>query len=139
MKKIKTVLKLEVPGGEATMSPPLGPILGQNGINIGEFVKRFNEVSQDRKGFLLNTKVIVYEDRTFDVVVGTPKTSDLIKKFAGIQKGSGSPNIQKVGKLKKEDLKKIAQMKLAELNTADLEKAIKTVEATAKNMGIEIE
>lgn len=137
-KKIRTILKLEINGGEANPSPPLGPILGQNAINIGEFTKRFNEMTKDKKGYLLNVRVLVYEDRTFDIIVKTPKTSDLIKKFAKVEAGSKNSKKEIVGSLTLAQVQEIAKLKLPDLNTADLDQAIKIVTATAKNMGIEV-
>lgn len=138
-KPIKTILKLEIKGAQADPSPPLGPILGQNGINIGEFVKRFNEMTKDKAGYLLNTEVIIYDDRSFDIKVKTPKTSDLIKKMAKIEKGAKQTKRETVAKLRKSQLLEIAKIKLPDLNTNDLQKAVKIIEGTAKNMGIEIE
>lgn len=137
-KKIKSILKLEIKGGEANPSPPLGPILGQNAINIGEFTKRFNEMTKDKKGYLLNVRVLVYEDRSFDIVIKTPKTSDLIKKFAKVQTGSKNSRKEIVGTITAAYVQEIARLKLPDLNTSDLNQAIKIITATARNMGIEV-
>lgn len=137
-KKIKNTLKLEIKGGEANPSPPLGPMLGQNAVNIGEFTKRFNEMTKDRKGYLLNVIVKVYDDRTFDIITKTPKTSDLIKKLAKIEKGAKLTKKETVGFLSRANILEIAKMKLPDLNTNDLNQAAKIVQATAKNMGVEV-
>ncbi len=137
-KKIKSILKLEIKGGEATPAHPLGPILGQNAINIGEFTKRFNEMTKDKKGYLLNVRVLIYEDRSFDIIVKTPKTSDLIKKFAKVESGSKNSKKEIVGNITFAQVQEIAKLKMSDLNTADLDRAIKIITATAKNMGIEV-
>lgn len=139
MKKIKTIIKLQIPGGQATPAPPVGPALGQHGLNIGEFVSKFNEKTKDRPGEITPVEITVYEDRSFDFKLKTPPASYLLKKAAGIEKGSGQPNKIKVGRVTKEQIKEIALKKLEDLNTKDLERAMKIIEGTAKQMGIEIE
>ncbi len=138
-KKVVSVVKLIVPAGEATPAPPVGPILAQHGINIPDFCQKFNDATQDKKGFTLPVTVKVYEDRSYDFQVKQPLVSDLLKKAAGIEKGSGEPNKKIVGKITKEQLKEIAEQKIKDLNTEDVEKAMRIVAATAGNMGIKIE
>lgn len=138
-KPIKTVVKLQIKGGEANPAPPVGPSLAQHGINIGEFVAKFNEATQEKKGTIVPVEITVYEDRTFDFVLKAPPASDLLKKAAGVEKGSSSPLIQKVGKISKTQIKEIAKQKMEDLNTDDLAQAEKIIEGTAKSMGIEIE
>jgi len=139
MKKVKTKIKLQIKAGEANPAPPLGPAIASHGVNIGKFCSEFNEKTKDMGGDLINVEVNVYEDRSFDFKLKTPPTSYLIKKFAKIEKGSAEPHKTKVGKLSKEDLRKIAELKLPDLNTTDIEKAIKIIKGTAQQMGVEIE
>jgi len=136
-KKILAVVKLHIPAAKATPAPPIGPALAQHGINIGDFCQRFNDATKNQAGFTIPVEVTIYEDRSFDFRLKTPLTSELIKKAAGIEKGSGEPNRKKVGKITREQLREIA--KLLDLNTTDIEKAMKIVEGTARNMGITIE
>ena len=137
-KKIKTLIKLQIPAGQATPAPPVGPALGQHGLNIGEFCAKFNDATKEQQGNIIPVELTVYEDRTYEFKLKTPPASDLLKKAAGIEKGSGEPNKTKVGKITRAQLKEIAQKKMEDLNTADIEKAMKIIEGTAKNMGIEI-
>lgn len=137
-KKIQATLKLQIPAGQATPAPPTGPALGQHGVNIGEFVSRFNEETKDMGGELIPVEVTIYEDRSFDMKLGTPPASYLLKKAAGIEKGSGEPHKNKVGTVTRDDIKKIAERKMEDLNAVDIEKAMKIIEGTAKNMGIEV-
>ena len=139
MKKVKAIVKLHIPAGKATPAPPIGPSLAQYGINIGDFCQRFNATTENQQGWTLPVEVTVFEDRTFEFKIKTPLASELLKKAAGIEKGSGTPNKEKVGKITRAQLKEIAQKKLPDLNTKDIEKAMKIVEGTAKNMGITIE
>lgn len=139
LKKIKAVIKLQAPAAKATPAPPVGPTLAQYGLNIAEFCQKFNEATKNQEGFTIPVEITVYEDRTYDFKLKSPPASELLKKAAGIEKGSGEPNKTKVGKITREQLRKIALQKMADLNTDDIEKAIKIIEATAKNMGIEIE
>ncbi|MGC8981501.1 MAG: 50S ribosomal protein L11 [Minisyncoccia bacterium] len=139
MKEIKAKVKLIIPAGEATPAPPIGPSLAQYGINIGEFCSKFNEATKNDKGVKIPVEIIIYEDRTFDFSIKKPPVSDLIKRYLKIEKGSGEAKKVIVGKLKKEDVRKIAEEKLPDLNTNDIEKAMKIVIGTAKSMGIEIE
>lgn len=137
-KKVLTKIKLQIPAGQANPAPPVGPALGQYGLNIQEFCTKFNEATKDKGGDIIPVEITVYEDRTFDFVCKTPPAAVLLKKAAGIEKGSGSPLQEKVGKISREQLKEIAKIKMPDLNTDDLEKAMKIIEGTAKQMGIEI-
>lgn len=139
MKKIKAIIKLQIPGAKATPAPPVGPALAQHGLNIVEFCQKFNEVTKSQQGFTIPVKITVYENRTYDFKLKSPPASELLKKAAGIEKGSGEPNKTKVGKITKAELRKIAEQKMADLNAEDIEKAMKIIEGTAKNMGITIE
>ncbi len=138
-KQIKAKVKLIIPAGEATPAPPIGPSLAQYGINIGEFCNKFNEASKEFKGIKIPVEITIYEDRSFEFVLKKPPVSSLIKKYLGIEKGSGETGRKFVGKLTREDLRKIAEEKLPDLNTDDIEKAIKIVEGTARSMGIKVE
>ncbi|MCD6500823.1 50S ribosomal protein L11 [bacterium] len=138
-KKIQAIVKLHIPAGKATPAPPIGPALAQHGINIGDFCQKFNEASKGQEGFTLPVEVTIFEDRTFSFKLKTPLTSELLKKAAGIEKGSGEPNRKKVGKINRAQLREIAKKKLPDLNTNDIEKAMKIIEGTAKNMGITVE
>jgi len=138
-KKIKTVVKLHIPATKATPAPPIGPVLAQHGVNISEFCKKFNEVSKNDIGFTLPVEITIYEDRSYDFRLKRPLVSEFIKKAAGIEKGSGEPNKTKVGKITKSQVKEIAIKKLPDLNTKDIEKAMKIIEGTAKNMGITVD
>ncbi|HMB17430.1 MAG TPA: 50S ribosomal protein L11 [Candidatus Paceibacterota bacterium] len=138
-KKIKTTLKLQIHAGQATPAPPIGPALGQHGINIGDFVSRFNEETKDMNGELIPVEITVYEDRSFDLEFKTPPASFLLKKAAGIEKGSGEPNKNKVGTVTRDDLEKIAERKMEDLNADDMDAAVKIIGGTARNMGIEVE
>ncbi|MCD6177762.1 50S ribosomal protein L11 [bacterium] len=137
-KKIQAIVKLQIPAGQATPAPPIGPTLAQYGINISEFCKRFNDATQDKKGWTIPVEIKIYEDKSYEFKLKQPPTSELLKKAAGIEKGSGEPNRKKVGSITKEQLKQIAQQKMEDLNTDDIQKAMKIIEGTAKNMGIEI-
>ncbi|MEK9148186.1 MAG: 50S ribosomal protein L11 [Patescibacteria group bacterium] len=138
-KSIKTKLKLQLPAGSATAAPPVGTALGPHGVNIGDFVKRYNEATAKMSGDIVPVEITIYEDRSFDFALKTPPASDLLRKAAGIEKGSGTPNKAKVGKVSKSDIRKIAERKLADLNAESLEQAEKIIAGTARSMGIEIE
>ena len=138
-KEILTTIKLQIPAGQANPAPPVGPALAQYGLNIADFCQKFNDATREQEGWTLPVEITIFEDRTFDFKVKTPLTSDLLKKAAGIEKGSGTPNTKKVAKISKAKLKEIAEKKMKDLNTKDIEKAMKIVEGTAKNMGISIE
>lgn len=138
-KEVKAVVKLQIPSGEATPAPPVGPALGQHGVPIMDFVRKFNEATANQKGLIVPVVVTVYTDKTYEFVIKTPPTSVLIKKELGIEKGSSSPNIQKVGKLSKEQVRKIAQIKLPDTNADSIEAVEKMIIGTAKNMGVDVE
>ncbi|MBM3250701.1 MAG: 50S ribosomal protein L11 [Candidatus Nealsonbacteria bacterium] len=137
-KKIKTIVKLQIPAGQATPAPPVGPALAQHGVNISEFCQKFNNLTKEQSGFVIPAEVTVYEDRTYDIKLKQPPASELLKKAAAIEKGSGVPNKTKVGKITRAQLKEIAQKKMPDLNTDDIEQAMKIIEGTARNMGIEV-
>jgi len=138
-KKVKTVIKLNLPAGEATPAPPVGPALGQHGVPIMDFIKEYNARTAKLKGQIIPAVITVYEDRTFTFVTKLPPVSEMIKKALKLQKGSGKPNKEKVGKLTKAQVEAIAKEKLPDLNTTDLEAAKKIVIGTAKSMGVEVE
>ena len=138
-KKIKTIIKVFPMGGAATPAPPIGPALGQHGVNIMEFVNQYNKATQDKKGQKTPAEITIYEDRTFTFVIKLPPVSEMIKMELKLKSGSAVPNKTKVGKLTQAQLKKIAEEKLPDLNTTSLESAMKSVAGTAKSMGVEIE
>jgi large subunit ribosomal protein L11 len=138
-KPIKSKVKLIISAGEATPAPPIGPSLAPHGINIGEFCNKFNEMTKEYKGMQIPVIVIVYQDRTFDLILKKPPVSSLIKKYLKIEKGSGEAGKKFVGTISKDDLRKIAEEKLPDFNTDNLESAIKIIEGTARSMGIRIE
>src|SRR3989344_3054857 len=137
-KKIQKKLKLQIPGGAANPAPPVGPALGQAGINIGEFVSRFNEATAEMRGDIIPVEVSVYEDRSFDFVLKTPPASRLLLKALGKQKGSGKNLVSKVGSVTDAQITEIAERKLPDLNTDNLETAMSIIEGTARSMGIEV-
>lgn len=138
-KKIVKQIKLQIPAGKATPSAPVGPALGQAQVNIPQFVKQFNDATQGQIGFVVPVVISVYEDRSFTFVTKTPPASDLLKKEAGIEKGSANPLKNKVAKIKRAQVAKIAEIKMRDLNANDLEAATKIIEGSARNMGIEVE
>lgn len=138
-KKIKAVIKLQIPAGQATPAPPVGPALAQQGVNIAEFCQKFNDKTKAQIGSKLPVEITVFEDRSYVFNAKTPLVTELLKKAAAIEKGSGKPNTVKVGKITRSQLKEIAAKKLPDLNTDSLEVAEKIIEGTAKGMGIEIE
>jgi len=139
-KKVKSIIKLQIPAGGANPAPPVGPALGQHGVNIMEFCKAFNEKTASQEpGMLIPVVITVYEDRSFIFIIKVPPVAALLKRAAGIAKASGEPNKTKVGKVSKQQIREIAEKKMADLNTDDLEAAIKMVEGTARSMGIELE
>jgi len=138
-KKIKTIVKLQIPAGKATPAPPIGPALGQHGLNIGDFVNKFNEATKDKGDDIIPVEITIYEDRTFDFKLKTPPASDLLRKAGGIEKGSGKAPAQKVGKITKKQLREIAERKMEDLNANDIEAAEKIISGTARSMGIVIE
>lgn len=137
-KKLLAQVKLQIPGGQATSAPPVGPALGQHGVNIPAFCKAFNAKTQKDKGMLIPVVISVYADRSFTFITKTPPVSVLLKKAAGLVQGSGTPNKTKVGSVTKDQVVEIAKIKLPDLNTLDLNSAIRQVEGTARSMGIEI-
>jgi len=139
MKKIKAVVKLQISAGQATPAPPVGPVLAPYGLNLAEFCQKFNDASKLQEGFTIPVEITIYEDRSYDFKLKTPLTSELLKKAAGIEKGSAQGSKTKVGKITREQLRKIAEKKMPDLNADDIEQAMKIVEGTARNMGIEIE
>ena len=137
-KKITKKLKIIAPAGKATPAPPLGTTLGPAGINIGEFVKKFNDASKEMRGDMVPAEISVYEDRTYTFVLKTPPVSSLILKALGKEKGSGKPNTAKIGTLTKAQVKEIAEKKMPDLNANDLEQAMKTVAGSARSMGVDV-
>lgn len=137
-KKIKAIVKIQIPAGKATPAPPIGPALAQHGLNIAEFCKKFNDATKEKAGYTIPAEVTIFVDRSYTFILKTPLAAELLKKAAGIEKGSGEPNKKKVGKVTRAQLKEIAEKKLEDLNTKDIEQAMKIIAGTAKNMGIEI-
>ncbi len=137
-KKIKSMIKLYVTGGQANPAPPVGPALGQHGVNIMEFCKSFNEKTKDRQGLVLPVVLSVYEDKSFSFIIKSPPCSVLLKRACGIAKASGQPNKEKMGKVTKAQIREIAQIKMKDLNTIDVEAAMKIMEGTARSMGIDV-
>ncbi len=137
-KKVKTIIKLQIPGGGANPAPPVGPALGQHGLNIAEFCQKFNAATQDRNGELTPCEISVYEDRSYDFILKVAPAAVLIKKAAGLVKGSGKPLTEKVGKITKAQLKEIAEKKMPDLNANDVEAAMKIIAGTARQAGIEV-
>lgn len=138
-KPIKTTIKLQIPAGAANPAPPIGPALGQHGVNIAQFCQQFNEATKDMVGDIVPAEITIFQDRTFTFILKTPPVSALLKKAAGIEKGSGTTPKEKVGKVTREDVKKIAERKMPDLNTDNIEAAMKMVEGAARSMGIDIE
>ena len=138
-KKVVGIIKLQVPAGKANPAPPVGPALGQHGVNIRNFCDKFNAQTSDKEGMMIPVVITVFADRTFNFITKTPPAADLIRKELGIEKGSGMPNRTKVGKLTREQLLKIARIKMPDLNCYDDEAAMNTVAGTCQSMGVEIE
>jgi large subunit ribosomal protein L11 len=138
-KKVIDVVKLQIPAGQASPAPPVGPALGQAGINIVGFTKEFNERTADQAGDIIPVVIEVYEDRSFTFVTKTPPASDLLKKAAGVDKGSGEPNVNKVATVTSDQVREIAERKMEDLNAADVEAAMRLVEGTARSMGFTVE
>lgn len=139
VKKLKAIVKLALPAGEATPAPPAGPALGQHGVNIMEFVKQYNERTAEKKGTVIPAVITIFEDRSFTFITKTPPAAVQLLKALGIEKGSGVPNKDKVGKVTEEQLRKIAEDKMADLNAKTPEAAMKIIAGTARSMGIEVE
>ncbi|GBE16414.1 50S ribosomal protein L11 [bacterium BMS3Abin15] len=138
-KQVKTVIKLQIPAGKANPAPPIGPALGQHGLNIQDFCAKFNEATKDKGGDITPVEITVYEDRSFEFVTKTPPAAELLKKAAKVKKGAGNPLKDKVGKVTKNQVKEIAETKMQDLNANDIEEAMKIVEGTARSMGITVE
>ncbi len=138
-KKIITTVRLQIPAGQATASYPVGPALGQHGVNLGKFLRSFHAQTQEQDGIIVSVLVTVYGDRSFNFILKSTPASILLKKAAKLAKGSGTPNSNKVGSVTKKDIREIAQIKMADLNATDVEAAMRMVEGTAKTMGITIE
>ncbi len=138
-KKVSGFIKLQIQAGQATPAPPVGPALGQHGVNIMEFVKAYNAATENQRGNVIPVEITVYEDRSFTFVTKTPPAAELIKKAAGISKGSGVPHKEKVGKLSKDQIREIAEQKMADLNAHDVDQAAKIIAGTARSMGVDTE
>lgn len=138
-KKVAAIVKLQVPAGKATPAPPVGPALGQHGVNLMEFVKTFNERTANQAGMIIPVEITIYEDRSFSFVTKTPPAAVLLLKAAGIEKGSGVPNKNKVATVKRSEVRKIAEVKMKDLNATTVEAAMRMVEGTARSMGITVE
>ena len=138
-KKLAAIIKLQINAGAATPAPPVGPALGQHGVNIMEFCKQYNAQTENQRGMVVPDEISVYEDRSFTFVTKTPPAAELIKKAAGLAKGSGVPHKEKVGKLTRDQVREIAELKMPDLNANDVEQASKIVEGTARSMGVTVE
>lgn len=139
MPKVKDTIKVQIQAGQANPAPPLGPTLADKGVDVGDFCQKFNEATEDKAGWTIPVVITVYEDGSYDFELKSFLTSELLKKEVGIETGSGEPNRDKVGTITREQLKNLAEKKMDDLNTSDIDQAIKIVEGTAKNMGLEIE
>lgn len=137
-KEVTKVIKLQAPGGKATPAPPIGPALGQHGVNIGQFVSQFNERTKELNGMIVPVEISVYSDRSFDFIIKSPPAAVLLKAEAGVAQGSGVPNKEKVGKVTKAQVRKIAQMKVKDLNAYDMDHADRIIMGTARSMGIDV-
>ncbi|HET7263111.1 MAG TPA: 50S ribosomal protein L11 [bacterium] len=138
MKKVVAIVKLQIPAGKATPAPPVGPALGQHGVNIMEFCKSYNEKTARQAGTIVPVEITIYADRTFAFVTKTPPASVLLKKAAGLETASGEPNKKKVGKVTRQQIREIAETKMPDLNARDIEAAMRMIEGTARSMGIEV-
>ena len=137
-KQVVTVIKLQCPAGQATPAPPVGPALGQHGVNIGQFVQQFNDRTREQQGTIIPVEITVYSDRTFQFILKSPPAAVLLKQAAGIATGSGEPNKSKVGKVTRDQVRLIAERKVKDLNAASVEAAMRIIEGTARSMGVEI-
>ena len=137
-KKVLTLIKLQIPGGQANPAPPVGPALGQHGVNIMEFCKAFNAQTQQDAGTIIPVEITVYEDRSFDFITKTPPAAVLIKEALRVEKGSGEPNREKIGRLTRDQVRAIAETKMPDLNANDVDQAMKIIEGTARSMGVEV-
>jgi large subunit ribosomal protein L11 len=138
-KKVKAIVKLQIDAGKATPAPPVGPALGQHGVNIMQFVKDYNERTASQVGLVVPVEITIFEDRSFNFVTKTPPAADLIKKAIGLDKGSPVPHRQKVGTISRDEVRKIAETKIKDLNTPDVEQAMRMIEGTAHSMGVRVE
>lgn len=138
-KKVRAVVKLQIPAGEATPAPPIGPALGQYGVNIMAFCKQYNERTASQKDSIIPAEITIYVDRSFSFVTKKPPASDLLRRALGVEKGSGNPKTDKVGKISRDKLHQIAQNKMKDLNTTDIDKAANIIEGTARSMGVQVE
>ncbi|MFQ5687960.1 MAG: 50S ribosomal protein L11 [Candidatus Scalindua sp.] len=138
-KEADTKIKLQIPGGQATPAPPVGPALGQHGVNIGQFVTQFNEKTKDLQGMITPVEISVYKDKSFTFIIKSPPAAVLLKKAAGIAKGSSEPNRDKIGKVTKSQVEEIAKVKLPDLNAKNLDMAGKIIEGTARSIGLKVE
>lgn len=138
-KKVKAVIKLQIPAGKATPAPPVGPALGPYGINIMAFCKEYNDRTNSQEGFIIPVELTIYEDRSFGFVTKMPPVSDLLRRALGVEKGSGNPGSEKIGKISRDALYEIARTKMKDLNTTDVDKAASIVAGTARSMGVEVE
>ena len=137
-KRVRAIVKLQIPAGKATPAPPIGPALGQHGVAIMNFVKEYNERTAQMVGQIVPVVITVFEDRSFTFVTKTPPAADLLRRAAGIEKGSGAPNREKLGRITRDQVREIAELKLKDLNAVDIDGAIKQIEGTARSMGIEV-
>ena len=137
-KKVKAIVKLQLPAGKATPAPPVGPALGQHGVAIMNFVKEYNERTAAQAGTVIPVEITVFEDRSFSFVMKTPPAADLLRKAANVDRGSGTPNKQKIGRVTRDQLREIAEVKMKDLNAYDLDRAVTMIEGTARSMGIEV-
>lgn len=137
-KEVMATVKLQVPGGQATPAPPVGPALGQHGVNIGEFVSRFNENTKDKQGMITPVLITIFKDRSFDMVMKSPPAAVLLKQAAQIAKGSADPKKEKVGKVTRKQVEGIAEIKMADLNATDMDAAVRVIAGTARSIGIEV-
>ncbi len=137
-KKVMTIIKLQIDAGKATPAPPVGPALGQHGVNIMGFVKEYNERTASQAGNIIPVEITVFEDRSFNFVTKSPPASDLLRKAAGIERGSSNPLTEKVARIPRDKVREIAEMKMNDLNAADVEGAMRIIEGTARSMGIEV-
>lgn len=137
-KKVRALIKLQIEAGKATPAPPVGPALGQHGVNIMGFVKEYNERTSSQMGTIVPAEITVFEDRSFAFIIKSPPASELLRKAAGVSKGSGQPHVEKVGTVPRSKIQEIAEAKMKDLNAADIEGAIKIIEGTARSMGIQV-
>ncbi len=138
-KKVKALIKLQIPAGKATPAPPVGPALGQHGLNIMAFCKDYNERTASQEGFIIPAEITVYEDRSFSFVTKMPPVSDLLRRALGVEKGGGDPGSEKIGKISRDTVYEIARTKMKDLNTTDIDKAASIVAGTARSMGVDVE